>query len=152
MGRFTVKLRERYPNAEIVCLDGTLTKGFLIIKFSEYLVSVKLFSKENYSRIKHLLDLFFESKITKRQVVIEVPELYALSLKDRRGDEINQEARNFVEEVNEVLLYPYAEELVKTMKKLGMTIGLSGAPSEVVKCLKEQGIKRKNMRAQNYKH
>jgi len=147
-----VKLRERYPNAEIVCLDGTLTKGFLIIKFSEYLVSVKLFSKENYSRIKHLLDLFLESKITKRQVVIEVPELYALSLKDRRGDEINQEARNFVEEVNEVLLYPYAEELVKTMKKLGMTIGLSGAPSEVVKCLKEQGIKRKNMRAQNYKH
>ncbi len=118
-------------------LDGTLSKGLLITEFSKHLVSTNLFPKENYSEIEKWNKLYLEKKVTYRKIAIEKPKIYAFSLKNRAVDDIKREAKVFVEKVKENLLYPYAKELVKLMKKYGMTILISGSPVEVVTLLGE---------------
>jgi HAD superfamily hydrolase (TIGR01490 family) len=116
-------------------IDGTLVKGFLMTGVAHYLHARNLFSERRYAQIERWLTLFQEKHVTYRQVVMTVPAIYGQGLKNRPVKTIRQEARQYVDEVMATALFPYTLPLVKMMKSYGMTVGISGAPSEVVDCL-----------------
>lgn len=118
-------------------IDGTLTQGFLMINFSEFLVLRNIFPRENFTQLKNLAKLYFENKISYRKAAIEIPRIYAISLKSLKKENIEKEAKIFTREAIEKFLYPYTKDLLKLMKNYGMTIGISGAPLEVVRSLGE---------------
>jgi len=118
-------------------IDGTLIKGYLMTGFARYLHARNLFSELYYAEIERLLKLFQEKQVTYRQVVTTVPALYGQGLKNRPVKTIQQEARHYIEEVIATPLYPYTLPLVKMMNQYAMTVGISGAPIEVVACLGE---------------
>lgn len=124
-------------SASFFDLDGTLNKGWLMYEFSKHLVSANLISRENFHKIEKWKNLFFEHKVSYRKIAIKIPRIYAISFKDRREAIVRKEAKHFVKEVIDRHLYPYAKTLTTIMKKHGMTIGISGAPAEIVLLLGE---------------
>jgi HAD superfamily hydrolase (TIGR01490 family) len=118
-------------------LDGTLIKGYLMTNFAKHLVLKGLFSKKKFNEIEHWLNLFQNKQVINGQIETNVPVIYANGIKNQKVQEVKQEAKSFVEEVITNSLYPYTMTLVNIMKQYGMTIGISGAPIEVVSCLGE---------------
>jgi len=124
--------------ATIFDLDGTLTlkNKFLMTNFARYLTSKNIFSKDNFAIIEKDKRSYFEKKITYRQAAFRLSSVYSIALKGVKISDIEKEAEKFVnEEVIKEYFYNYTEALANLMKKHGITIGISGAPKEVVVCL-----------------
>jgi len=116
-------------------LDGTLVKKdkWLMTNFSRHLFSKGILPKASLAEIEKIKELYFKNKISYREMALSLPEVYSVALKGVKVDNIEKEAKNFVNE-NVIVgyFYPFTEGLTKLMKNHGITIGISGAPKEVV--------------------
>jgi HAD superfamily hydrolase (TIGR01490 family) len=124
--------------ASIFDLDGTLTlkNKFLMTNFSRYLTSKNIFPKSSFDEIEKSLKLYFKNNISYREAAFQLTKVYSTALKGVKINVIEKEAEKFVnEEVIKEYLYHYTKALVKLMKNYGITIGISGAPKEVVEFL-----------------
>lgn len=115
--------------------DGTLTdlkKGFLMIDFSKHLASKNLFSKESYFKMEEFKNLYSKGKLSYREAIGKIPRAYSIALKGISEHDIKREAEIFADKVIKGYLQPYTKNLVDLMNGYGMTIGISGAPKELV--------------------
>ena len=116
-------------------LDGTLIEKqkFLMTNFSRHLASKNIFPKKDYSEIENMTSSYFRKKISYRKVAVELPRIYSTALKGVKIEDIEREGETFAEEVINGYFYPFAIDITKLMKNYGLTIGISGAPKEVVR-------------------
>jgi HAD superfamily hydrolase (TIGR01490 family) len=122
-------------SASIFDLDGTLVlkDKWLMANFSRYLSSKNIFPKNSQSEIEKIKEMYFQNKIGYREMALELPNAYSVALKGIKEDDVKSVAEKFVKnEVIEGYFYPFTEGLTKLMKRHGITIGISGAPKEVV--------------------
>jgi len=113
-------------------IDGTLVKGFMISEFPKQLSERGVFDKKLFLEMENWINGYKEGKITYRKMALEVPIVYSKGMKDLEERDIKNEARKFVKVYLERIIQPYTRDLVKLMKRYGMTVGISGSPIEVV--------------------
>jgi HAD superfamily hydrolase (TIGR01490 family) len=113
-------------------IDGTLVKGFLISEFPKQLSEKSIFDKKLFLEIENWVKKYRKDKATYRKIALEIPKIYSSGMKGLEERDVKNEARKFVKVYLKKFIQPYTRDLVKLMKKYGMTIGISGSPIEVV--------------------
>lgn len=113
-------------------IDGTLVKGLMIHEFPKKLAEKELIESRFSEEIDKWVNLYLEGKATYRKIALIIPDLYSKALENVKVEDIERQAEVFVDQYMEKSIHPYTIELVKLMKKYGMTVGISGSPIEVV--------------------
>jgi len=113
-------------------IDGTLVKGLMIAEFPRQLSERGIFDKKLFEEIENWVKKYREDKTTYRKIALEIPKIYSKGMKGLKEIDVKKEARKFVKVYLKKFIQPYTIDLVKLMKKYGMTIGISGSPIEVV--------------------
>ncbi|HKC04693.1 MAG TPA: haloacid dehalogenase-like hydrolase [Patescibacteria group bacterium] len=119
-------------------IDGTLTEGFTIISFAEFLTDKGFFDRTSWEEIQD--DLKSYGKSTKddtayRKFALDLVNHYAKGMAGQRVDEINLQSEKFFDEailgqIKGYSILPFSKDLVQTVGLQANTVAISGSPLE----------------------
>ena len=126
-------------------VDGTLTDGFAIVSFAEYLNSNGEFSDANLTAV--LADFAAYKTSDKSSGVYhafaeQIVDHYAEGLAGSEVMHIQDLAEGFFDkvvagEIQHYTLFPFTNELLQIMNQFGPTIAISGSPIDALRPLKK---------------
>lgn len=119
-------------------IDGTLTKGYTIYSFAEYLVGNGVFDPNAWEAMEADFAVYRASQRTNddyRVFAVNLVDHYAQGLKGHAVSDTVKRARDFFEEarngkIADYKILDFAPELVRTMNRYGRTVAVSGSPIE----------------------
>lgn len=119
-------------------IDGTLTTGYTIYSFAEYLVGNNAFDPIAWEAMRADFETYGKSKKTNKDYevfAVNLVDHYAQGLKGRSESDTIERAGEFFEgaingRIADYQILGFASELVGTMNKHGTTIAVSGSPKE----------------------
>lgn len=135
-----IKTKEHSRIVGLFDIDGTLTNGFAIFSFAEYLLSKNLFDAGSWE----LMQADFKKyQISNKdhgdyeRFAINLVIHYARGLKGRSTIKIDTEAELFSEkvrkgEITDYVVLDFSPALVQMINNIGETIAISGSPYEVL--------------------
>lgn len=114
-------------------VDGTLTNGFYIVKFSEFLFKGDLFPKNNLKEIENSLSKYKKGKnYAYEQFAWDLINAFGEGIKGRNKENISKLADKYMKE-NREDKFEFTDSLVKLVKQEGYTpIIISGSPAEII--------------------
>ncbi len=126
-------------------VDGTLTKGFAILSFAEYLDAQGKFTKGAWPKMNADYKKYLENKTKKgayHSFAVDVVNNYGLGLVGQKAEEIQTVAETYLDqvragEIEGYFFLPFAEELLVMMNAIGPTYAITGSPVEVLAPLKK---------------
>jgi HAD superfamily phosphoserine phosphatase-like hydrolase len=118
-------------------LDGTLTKGFILLPFCEYLDQQNKFSKTCLKKIKICLKKYGENKLTYESFAKKIILLYGAGLKDQKEKIINEEAEKFLNS-DLIEFFSYSSKIINFAKKFGPINLITGSPKELISILSKK--------------
>lgn len=127
-------------------IDGTLTEGFTIVSFAEFLSGRGLFNLSSWVEMQADFKTYGSSNKGKNDYELFARRLvdhYAQGLAGRSVLNTREEGQSFFNkvergEIKGYKLFQFAEELVLAMRRVGITIAISGSPLESLLPLKQR--------------
>ncbi len=112
--------------------DGTLVRGFTILRWIEFLAHRRLFPAEGLNYSRTLLESVRTHAISYRTFVLRLTRTYSQGVRGLQAGEVRQLSQLF-SVTEEVLLLPYASTAIKWLQSRGVgVVVLTGSPKEVV--------------------
>ena len=110
--------------------DGTLSSGFMIVRWSQFLSRHGAVSADLASDIEKTFGLYYSNSITHEESSRRSAAIYAAYLRGLKRSEIEAQASSFVTE-DRTQLYSFTNYILSYLAKRGIRpILISGAPSE----------------------
>jgi putative phosphoserine phosphatase/1-acylglycerol-3-phosphate O-acyltransferase len=114
-------------------IDGTVSKGFIIVELPVFLVKQKLLESAMNNKIQRLFRSFVNKKVDPKLVAREIPSLLAKGLKNQKQSDILEATAIFMKK-HQKKIYPHSREIIQLMKENGYyTIAISGSPDFAIK-------------------
>jgi phosphoserine phosphatase len=119
-------------------IDGTLTHGFTIFSFAEFLNNKGCFSPSHLSLMKQDKATYQGSGKGEQdyyEFAVKLVDHYAQGLKDQNAEQIQSLSPSFLEDalqdrITDYRIHGFAGTLVKMMEPFATTIAISGSPQE----------------------
>jgi HAD superfamily phosphoserine phosphatase-like hydrolase len=119
-------------------IDGTLTDGFTIFSFAEFLRGSDLFLPAGLSLMQQDRTIYQGSErreLDYHQFAVKLVDHYAQGLKGQNAEEVGSLSSKFLEaalenRIDGYRIHGFAKELVEMMNPIARTVAISGSPWE----------------------
>lgn len=136
------EFEELGPNRPLVLfdIDGTLTQGFTILSFAEYLAKAGSMDQTTWQAMQTDFAIYSASGRKDndyRTFAVNLVDHYAQGLKGQAVSDTIRKAEDFFEEAKNGRISGYnisdfSGELVEIMSKFGRSVAVSGSPTEAL--------------------
>lgn len=125
--------------------DNTIYKGqscYLILDFSTYLEANGLFDPVEFNNLKSLFTSYHQDRINRHDFSVLVVKTYYRGLYNCSEEEINNQANQYWNDIQDDAWFPYTIPLLKLINTTTTSILVSGSPFEVLQVIyKSLGFK-----------
>jgi HAD superfamily phosphoserine phosphatase-like hydrolase len=119
-------------------IDGTLTDGFTIFSFAEFLRGKNLFLPSCFSLMQQDRARYQGSaraELDYHEFAVNLVDHYAQGLKDQNADEVGSLSPDFLhaaleDRIDGYRIHGFARDLVEMMNPVARTVAISGSPLE----------------------